>query len=113
MGLERKVRQMKEKVTKGIKHSKSGDEGSLLSALPGFDGPLPADLDEAVLDAQAAAPMTMDEALESFNIAADDGGNDVLVFVDKKNKEVSVLYRDSARRVNLYVPKEETVTQIC
>jgi hypothetical protein len=58
--------------------------------------------------------MTMDEALESFNIAADEtGSDDVLVFVDKMTQEVSVLYRDDARHVNLYVPKERSVTQIC
>jgi ribosomal subunit interface protein len=110
--IERKVRQMKEKVTNKIKHSKSKDEGSLLSELPGYDGPVPSDLDEAVRDAQTSAPMTMDEALESFNIASDDGGNDVLVFVDQGTQEVSVLYRDDARHVNLYVPKERSVTQI-
>lgn len=111
--IERKVRQMKEKVTKNIKHAKR-DEGSLLSVLPGYDGPVPSDLDEAVRFAQTAAPMTMDEALESFNIAADEtGSDDVLVFVDKMTQEVSVLYRDDARHVNLYVPKERSVTQIC
>jgi ribosomal subunit interface protein len=111
--MERKVRQMKEKVTKNIKHAKRSDEGSLLSELPGYDGPVPSDLDEAVRDAQTSAPMTMDEALETFNIAADGGGEDILVFVDDMTQEVSVLYRDDDRHVNLYVPKERSVTQIC
>jgi ribosomal subunit interface protein len=110
--IERKVRQLKEKVTKGMKHSKQSDAGTLLMELPGYDGADSSDLEEAVRTAQTALPMTVDEALESFSVAEDDGSTDAFVFVDKKNQKVSVLYRDDSRSVNLYVPKERTLTQI-
>jgi ribosomal subunit interface protein len=111
--IERKVRQLKEKDTKKIRHNKySADEG-LLEELPGYVGSLTDGLDEAVRTAQTTPPLSMDEALESFNIDADVADDaDVLVFVDKDSQKVSVLYRDDAKHVNLYVPKERSLTQI-
>jgi ribosome-associated translation inhibitor RaiA len=114
--IERKVRQLKEKVTKGMKHQKKNDassrsvEGALLTELPGYDGLDSSELEEAV---RTASSMTVDEALESFNVAEDDGSTDAFVFMDKNTLQVSVLYRDDSRSVNLYVPKERSVTQIC
>jgi hypothetical protein len=71
------------------------------------------DLEEAVANAQTMAPMTLDEALDSFDVAEDDGENtDVFVFTDKKSKQVSVLYRDDTRSINLYLPKEKSVQRI-
>jgi ribosomal subunit interface protein len=110
--IERKVRQLKEKVAKERKNPKQSDPGSLVMELPGYDGADSTDLDEAVRTAQTALPMTLDEALESFGVAEDNGSTEAFVFVDKNNKKVSVLYRDDSSSVNLYVPKERTLTQI-
>jgi ribosomal subunit interface protein len=117
--IERKVRQLKEKVTKGRKHARPNDSSlrssqSITADFPGYTGPdMTSDLEEAVANAQTMAPMTLDEALDSFDVAEDDGENtDVFVFTDKKSKQVSVLYRDDTRSINLYLPKEKSVQRI-
>jgi ribosomal subunit interface protein len=110
--LERKVRQLKEKATGKMRHGKESDrENSTLeysSTLPGYEGT--DDIDEAVLAAKSSTPMSMEEAMENFNLAEDDGATDAFVFIDKATEKVSVLYRDEERKINLFLPKENKLT---
>jgi ribosomal subunit interface protein len=118
--IARKVRQLKEKVTKGMRHpgeghaGSKGDASALLRKLPGSAGFDASDVEAAVQAASTLPPMTVQTALATFNLAeAGTGdGTDVFVFIDKDTQRTSLLYRDGSGGVNLYDPKQDAVTQI-